>query len=292
MKSKYTLLLIPPNNAPARQIQISLKGKRILISGLATLGVLIIFLFSYNIYLSHTLRIQEADFKAAEQMKLANQEKDQEIERLQSESLKATQELASIYELELKLASILKVDPSATQTSRGSAPPSVLGTHSDGAVSLTNQLTLLKQYYNLAIEKKDQINHTPSILPVEGEIASSFGYRQNPFGKRTDEFHNGVDIAVNYGTPVHATAAGTVTFAGWDSVYGRKVEIDHGNGIVTFYGHNSRLNVNAGDTVQKGDIIAYSGNSGRSTGAHLHYGALDQGKSIDPLTFTNFTKEQ
>lgn len=292
MKSKYTLLLIPSDGAPARQIQISLKVKRVLISGVSVLGILIVLLFSYNIYLSHTLRMQEADFKAVNELKQANVEKDQEIKRLQAEAQKSAQELDSIHDLELRLASILKVNPAAAQTSRGSTPPSLMATRSDEAASLSNQLTLLKQYYNLAVEKKDQIDHTPSILPVEGEIVSPFGYRQNPFGRRSDEFHNGVDFAVNYGTPVHATAAGTVAFAGWDSVYGRKVEIDHGNGIVTFYGHNSRLAVNVGDTVQKGDIIAYSGNSGRSTGAHLHYGALDHGKSIDPLTFTNFTKEQ
>lgn len=292
MKSKYTLLLIPSNGAPARQIQISLKAKRILISGVSVLGIFVVLLFSYNIYLSHTLRMQEADFKAVNELKQANVEKDQEIKRLQAESQKSAQELDSIHELELKLASILKVDPAAAQTSRGSAPPSLRATRSDEAASLSNQLTLLKQFYNLAVVKKDQIDHTPSILPVEGEIVSPFGYRQNPFGRHSGEFHNGVDFAVNYGTPVHVTAAGTVAFAGWDSVYGRKVEIDHGNGIVTFYGHNSRLTVNVGDTVQKGDIIAYSGNSGRSTGAHLHYGALDHGKSIDPLTFTNFTKEQ
>jgi len=292
VKSKYTLLFIPPNHAPARQFQFSIKGKRILISGLLTLGVLIIGLFSHNLYLSHTLQIQEADFQAVNQLKLTNQEKEQEIKQLKEESSKMAQDLATIHELELKISSILKIDPAVSRVSQGVTPQSFSSMASGDPTYTSNQLTLLEQYYDLTLQHKDQIEHTPSILPVEGEIVSPFGYRQNPFGKRSDEFHNGVDFAVNYGTPVHATAAGTITFAGWDPAYGRKIEIDHGSGIVTFYGHNSRLLVNIGDTVLKGDVIAYSGNSGRSTGAHLHYGALDHGKSIDPLTFTNFTKEQ
>lgn len=296
MKNKYTLLIIPPNDGQARQIQFSLRGKRILISGLFTLGVLVISLFSYNFYLSHTLKTQEAAIQSVTQLKTANQEKDQEIESLKEQSLQMSQDLSTIHELELQLSSILKVQPATSQLSRGTnTNPNLQPLSRAGSTDpayLSTQLTLLENYYDLALENQDLIDHTPNILPLEGEIASPFGNRDNPFGGRSDEFHNGVDFAVNYGTPVVATAAGTVIFAGWDSVYGRKVEIDHGSELITYYGHNSKLTVEQGDTVQKGEIIAYSGNSGRSTGAHLHYGALDHGKSIDPLTFTNFIKEQ
>lgn len=299
MKSKYTFLIIPPNHKPTRQFQFSLGGKRILISGFLTLGFLIVGLFSYNFYLSHTLQVKNAELQAVNQLRLANQEKDQEIKQLKEESLQMAQDLSTIRDLEFKLTSILKINTptspstSPSQLSRGGIPQSSSMVTSD-PVQISKQLTLLEQYYDLAIQNEDQINHTPSILPIEGkiEIVSPFGYRRNPFDKWTSEFHNGVDFAVDYGTPVYATAAGVITFAGWDAAYGRKVQIDHGSGIETFYGHNSRLLVKVGDTVQKGDLIAYSGNSGRSTGAHLHYGALEQGKSIDPMKFTDFTKEQ
>lgn len=301
MKNKYTFLIIPPNHRPTRQFQFSLGGKRILISGFLALGVLIVSLVSYNLYLSQTLQFKNAELHAVDQLKLANQEKDQEIEALKEDSLQMAQDLSTIRDLELKLTSILKVDTptsssvsaSPSQLSRGGLPQSSSMVTSD-PVQVSKQLTLLEQYYDLAIQNEDQINHTPSILPLEGEheIASNFGYRRNPFGGWTSEFHSGTDFACDYGTEVHATAAGVITFAGWDAVYGRKVEIDHGSGIATFYGHNSRLLVKAGDTVQKGELIAYSGNSGRSTGSHLHYGALEQGKPIDPLQFTDFTKEQ
>lgn len=301
MKNKYTFIIIPPDHRPTRQFQFSLEGKRLLVSGVLSVGVLIGGLFSYNFYLSHSLQVKNAELQSVDQIKLANQEKDQQIEQLKEEALQKSQDLSTIHDLELKLASILKVSPptsaasstSPSQLSRGDMPQSSSIVTSD-PVKISEQRNLLEQYYNLALESEDKINHTPSILPLEGEheIASTFGYRRNPFGGWSSEFHSGIDYACDYGTPVHATAAGVVTFSGWDAVYGRKVMIDHGYGIETFYGHNSSLLVKVGDTVQKGDRIAYSGNSGRSTGSHLHYGALEQGKSVDPSQFTNFTKEQ
>jgi murein DD-endopeptidase MepM/ murein hydrolase activator NlpD len=292
VKSKYTFLIIPPNHAPTRQIQFSTKGKQILIYGFVTLGLFIVGVFSLNVYLSHTLKVQKAEIDNVNQLKSAIEEKDKEINKLKEDSLQMAQDLSTIRELELKISTILKVDTptSAAQLSQEIPPSSSMIVADPEQIS--KQVTVLKEYYNIVTQNENEINHTPSILPVDGEIASPFGNRRNPFGRWTSEFHNGVDFAVGYGTPVRATAAGIITFANWDVVYGRKVEINHGNGIETFYGHNSRLLVKVGDTVKKGDIIAYSGNSGRSTGAHLHYGAIVNGKSIDPLQFTNFKKEQ
>lgn len=300
MKDKYTLLLIPPKHGQARQVQFTLRGRRILVTGLIICGVLLTGLVGHNLYLTHTLKAQEVAFQSVDQLQDSLQEKDQEIKRLKEESLAMTEDLSRIQELELKISSILKIDPSASQISQEAkldSTPSLTTTSAPSAVTpiqVSKQLALLEEYHDLVLENEDQINHTPSILPLDGdyEIASPFGYRSNPFGGRSGEFHNGVDFACDYGTPVHATAAGVVLAADWDAVYGRRVDIDHGSGIVTFYAHNSQLLVEPGDIVEKGEVIAYSGNSGRSTGAHLHYGALVNGKSIDPLVFTEFTKEQ
>lgn len=111
----------------------------------------------------------------------------------------------------------------------------------------------------------------PSILPVKGTITSYVGYRSNPFNYKSTEYHTGLDIKVNSGTDVFATAAGTVIFSGYQAGYGYLVIIDHGYGIETRYGHNSSLLVKVGDKVTRGDIISKSGNSGRSTGPHVHY---------------------
>ena len=125
---------------------------------------------------------------------------------------------------------------------------------------------------------------TPSIWPVEGTISSYFGYRSNPIGGGSG-YHEGLDIAVDYSTPVRATAAGDVTIAGWVDGYGNLVEIDHGNGFVTRYGHNSMLLVVEGQHVQAGDIVALAGSTGRSTGPHVHYEVRVQGTPTDPLLF-------
>jgi len=126
-----------------------------------------------------------------------------------------------------------------------------------------------------------RLKNMPSIWPVQGWAASGFGYRRDPFtGART--MHPGLDIVAPTGTPVAATAAGHVMYAGWKSGWGRCVEIDHGGGIRTFYAHCRSLKVTSGDNVFRGDIIATVGNSGRSTGTHLHYGVLANGHWVNP----------
>lgn len=125
---------------------------------------------------------------------------------------------------------------------------------------------------------------TPSIWPATGTITSNFGYRGNPIGGGTG-FHEGIDIAVDYSTPVRATAAGQVTMAGWVDGYGNVVEVDHGNGFVTRYGHNSMLLVVQGQSIKAGEIIALAGSTGRSTGPHVHYEVRVNGTATDPLLF-------
>lgn len=125
----------------------------------------------------------------------------------------------------------------------------------------------------------------PSIWPAKGVITSNFGTRIDPVygGSAT---HEGLDIANDYGTPIIATAAGTVTFADATSGgYGNLVEIDHGNGFVTRYGHNSVLLVHAGMQVKQGDTIALMGSTGKSTGSHVHYEVDINGVAVDPLLF-------
>ena len=110
----------------------------------------------------------------------------------------------------------------------------------------------------------------PSIWPVYGVVTSKMGMRFNPFNSGM-ETHSGLDIAVPTGTYVRATGNGTITYSGWKTGYGYLVIIDHGYGFETYYGHNSRLLCNVGDKVSRGDYIAVSGSSGRSTGPHVHY---------------------
>ena len=122
------------------------------------------------------------------------------------------------------------------------------------------------------------------ILPCHGTITSYFGWRTHPvFG--TTKYHSGMDIGVDYGTPILAADSGTVIYSGWLGGYGYAVMIDHGSGLVTLYGHNQALNVYEGQYVTKGTCIAYAGSTGYSTGPHCHFEVRLHGEVTEPLNY-------
>jgi len=133
--------------------------------------------------------------------------------------------------------------------------------------------------------KKDELARIPSIRPVDvGYISSYFGRRTDPFTGRICR-HEGVDFSARRGSKIYATADGTVCHAKYDRGYGYTIEIDHGNGIKTKYAHNEKLLVRKGQKVERGDVIAYLGNSGRSTAPHLHYEVQLNGVPKNPLNY-------
>jgi murein DD-endopeptidase MepM/ murein hydrolase activator NlpD len=133
----------------------------------------------------------------------------------------------------------------------------------------------------------------PDMWPILGPITSGFGEREDPIiGGGEGEFHKGVDIGSPDGTPVHAPADGRVIKAGPGTGYGREIEIDHGNGLVTLYGHLSGYNVTVGEQVVKGQVIGYVGHSGRTTGSHLHYEVQVRGTAVNPHKYLRTTMAQ
>lgn len=132
--------------------------------------------------------------------------------------------------------------------------------------------------------QKNLLAHTPAIRPARGWTTSKFGYRQSPFtGKR--EFHKGLDIANRKGSPIVATADGIVTFTGRKGLLGEVLVVDHGHGIVTRYAHLDKIVAQKGTRVERGEIIARMGNSGRSTGPHLHYEVRLNGVPVNPTKY-------
>ena len=125
-----------------------------------------------------------------------------------------------------------------------------------------------------------------TVRPIasSARMSSGFGYRIHPVTGKS-QFHKGMDFAAPIGTPIYAPGNGVVTFSGWGTGYGRYVEVDHGNGTVTRYAHTSANYVNVGDTVYANQQIAAVGNTGRSTGAHLHYEVRQNGQAINPQTY-------
>ena len=133
-------------------------------------------------------------------------------------------------------------------------------------------------------ENRDALASMPSIWPVVGFISSSFGGRSSPFGGG-GQFHKGLDISNRMGTPVLAPAQGAVILAARDGAYGNSVEINHGGGIVTKYGHMQRWAVQPGQWVKRSEIIGYIGMSGRTTGPHLHYEVRLNGVPVNPMRY-------
>lgn len=130
-------------------------------------------------------------------------------------------------------------------------------------------------------ERQSLLNSTPNIRPAKGWFTSRFGYRVSPFTGRP-AMHAGLDIAAAPGSPVYATADGVVTFAGYDEGYGKLISVDHGYGVTTRFGHNSQIYVQVGQKVSRWDVIASVGNTGRSTGPHVHYEVRVNGIPRDP----------
>ncbi|WP_079420010.1 M23 family metallopeptidase [Thiomonas intermedia] len=158
--------------------------------------------------------------------------------------------------------------------------PALLGEEADLITSRLN-LLLPQARYLASLEAA-----RPMGEPVAGNVAitSDYGLRPNPMGGGV-EFHNGIDFGVNVGTAVHATAHGVVASAGWKAGYGDCVVIDHPFGYRSLFGHLSKILVKPGDAVTRGQIIALSGNTGRSTGPHLHYTLFYGTKTLDPATY-------
>jgi len=133
-------------------------------------------------------------------------------------------------------------------------------------------------------ERQSLLNSTPNIRPAKGWFTSRFGYRVSPFTGRA-ALHTGLDIAAAPGSPVYSPADGIVTFAGYDEGYGKMVSIDHGYGVTTRFGHNSQIYVQVGQKVSRWDVIASVGNTGRSTGPHVHYEVRVNGIPRDPALY-------
>lgn len=264
-------------------------------------------------YLYHQLadyRSEAADFAAYKQHKEEQQTK---LQQLLNDNEKMLRDMAEISNLEKKLrrAIIRDVDSSKlgeqnnmvdqTTTKDSSANTSYTGQGGPGKLDVNSTMAVLRaQNVNisqmLATTKKSVSEllgevegksgaaaSFPDRWPTEGGVISSnYGARTGPIEGGYD-WHPGIDIAVDFGTPIYATAAGTIEQAGWNGGYGRYVRINHGNGYQTAYGHMSGIAVAAGQKVIKGEIIGFVGSTGYSTGPHLHYEVLADGETIDPF---------
>ncbi len=178
-----------------------------------------------------------------------------------------------------------ELDYPVPEGSSGADRVAILRTSLERTAEATGDLSANMDKIRAALlDKNREWAHMPSTLPANGWITASFGRRKDPFtGRRS--FHWGIDVAAAAGTEVVATAAGKVIFSGRNGGYGNQIKIDHGDGIVTTYAHNSKNLVKRGDLVERGQVIALVGSTGRSTSSHVHYEVHRDGKKVNPWSY-------
>lgn len=278
------------NNEQAKQRQFSVT-KRTLQIGVGLAGFSLLALVGMSIMLVRGVVV--GSVTSEENMQLM-----QERERLQADNeillaatSEAEQRLAEFKETTEKLALMVGMEPEGYE--EGIGGPDLFGAPYDdynrpdlgflkrGIVTLEERLETLEDAFTT---QADLLDATPSILPTRGWLSSGFKYRTDPFTKEKT-WHNGLDISAQRGTPIHAPAKGVVSFKGYKGGLGNLLEINHGNGLITRYGHMDKFNVSKGQRVKRGDIIGYVGNTGRSTAPHLHYEIHKDGKALNPMKY-------
>jgi murein DD-endopeptidase MepM/ murein hydrolase activator NlpD len=297
--SSFLIKIIPPQGYNVYRLHVSRAALVALVAGFVALVIGGLGLHAWQ------LRAAESDVQALQAQTAAQREQLNDIDR-EADTLAG--QLRDLQRQNAEIRRMLGVGvpatfgapakPAAPATHAADLNPTSLAAvrdrlHALGSVSaaahddvsrldrLTHRVLDLRRLAALARER--MIASIPQLNPVGGSIASGYGWRANPW----PEFHRGLDLEADYGTPVHAAGDAVVAAAGWDSGFGNKVDLDHGNGYHTWYAHLSRFAVAPGQHVHKGDVIAYVGATGEATGPHLHYQVMRGGEAIDPEPFLN-----
>ncbi len=254
-KSTFTVIVVPHDPQKTRNYRVPYRLFYVLATFVCIgLVAIVIFVATYGRLL----------LKARESVVLAGQV--EELTRKNERIGEVVRNLSELHAMDLKVRQMLGVDI-AEEDSLAMRRPQ----EGDGPTEREVQSS-----------KEQMLRSIPSFWPVRGYITKSY----NVTGGAGDAGHHpGIDIGVERGTPVRAAASGYTAEAGWDDTYGYYVLMDHGYGIKTLYGHNDRLVVMRGERVGRGQTIAYSGNTGRSTAPHLHFEVTQDNVHVDPLKY-------
>lgn len=268
---RYTIMLVTAGHKGAKSFSVKKSHIRIVFCGVMLFAFISLFSFgtSYTYYKDSTAKSHSVN-KLVSTINLLSQDIDEN--RLIEAKLR--NQLLGIEETLLEMQEILKKKGIKKDLSIG------------GEFIPAERLSLSYVEY-MKKDIDDLFNtmvSTPVGVPLKGKINSNFGYRKDPF-KRKAGFHSGIDIDAKHGEKIVATADGTVTKASWHSSYGKTVIIKHKNGYETLFGHLSKIQVKEGEKVKVGDVIGKAGSTGRSTGTHLHYEVVKDGKRVNPKEF-------
>lgn len=314
----YTIKLIPDDDGDTKSVRLSARMLKFGLASVAAGALLFVGAFSYSVYSTFANQNGASEIRELRQVNNIQQE---QLLQLSKKANALQDEIDQLTQLENDLRRMSGASPAQNTQDDGSGDGFVSGQH-DGqggpypqAPSLDNvsetldnvEKSIQKRRESLLAlqqELKDQqeamglpssagsmpgsliggsgaSTTTPTGWPARGEVSSPYGLRWNG-----SDFHPGIDIANDMGTPIVATADGTVVTAGWNSGgYGNMVDIDHGNGIMTRYGHAMQVVVSVGQHVRRGQIIAYMGSTGFSTGPHVHYEVRINGQTVNPISY-------
>lgn len=292
---RYTILIANRNTGVIRRLTLARRTAVVVVAGLCLVPLLI------------GLGASNSDPVELESLRLANESLKIENDSYRSATGELADQISSLQSALTQLGTQAELDPAAKQalerlpavirsraaggaalspkaaaavvTTPAESPDTTIGVLKGLLGAIEGRLASVKS----KVEGQQALARaTPSIWPLAGWLSSGFGNRKDPFDGSPD-FHPGLDIAADKGTPVRATADGTVESAAYNGAYGNAVLVNHGFGISTRFGHLSGFAVRAGQQVHRGDVVGYVGSTGRATSAHLHYEILLNGQQINPL---------
>ncbi len=297
----YTFLIIPHKRGTPKKITASRRLiKTLLFCSVALFIVLLYFAVDYA-----SIRLEKAEVLGLREL---TESQRLEIDRMTEKIGQFERKMADLQQFDEKIRLLARemnqktriaLKPSTRKNlagligvggpmAEGEARPSGIEGMNQHMDRLLNEADLQEESFRDLLEflkkQKSILAYTPSLWPVRGWVTSEFGFRKSPFSGRR-EFHRGMDIATKLGKEVVAPADGIVEIVDREHDMGNTVQIHHANGLSTSYGHLLKANVRKGQVVRKGDIIGYVGNSGRSTGSHLHYTVLLNGVPVNPRKY-------
>lgn len=303
-KSKFTFMIIPHNGKTVKQLKINKLIVIITCSSFIFTSIFFIgstvFLYNENLFLNHDLNIAKDNVK---NLNIIKEQHESEIDTLKDTSKFVIDKLSQLYALEDQVRNMVGLESNSEDESliasrsldnRSSilmvddiGPLDLEDLTDDNSVdAISNLIESEKGKYDQLIKDVEKqlkfLESKPDTWPVPGKITSGFGYRRHPISGKRD-FHQGIDIANKTGTSIIASGSGIVTFSGYNGGYGKVIIISHGYGYKSVYAHNTENLVKVGERVEKGEIIGKLGNTGTSTGPHVHFEIHYNGSQINPL---------
>jgi len=284
----YTVLLLPHASRRFRKLQLS--RSFVIVAGLLLGAALVAGLLA-----PHLLFRLQTQSAALDQLRLENEVLRQRTDQFENALGEIAEQLDGYENRSEKLASALGIEdlPSSMPAAGGGDDllPRATSRHSlfdqeiEALQSRTDTLGKSFEELDEAFqERMRRLSSTPSVMPVDGWFSHGFGWRKDPWTSKR-QFHRGMDIVADAGTPIISTADGLISRATRVADYGKMVDISHGFGYVTRYGHMSEILVRPGQRVSRGDVIGRVGSTGRSTGPHVHYEVFRDGRRVNPWKY-------